>query len=203
MLVRSYPAVTKIAVITSDYHITMSCALFAAMSNYQAGYKGGRQLELVGNAVCDTGTEWDSLAQQAWGMSLVMNLPYEDNSFDLVTSGYMLRNVTNILGAVTEMHRVLAPGGKVIVAELARPSNPVVLFFYNMYMKRVKKYGRKYDGGKSIDGRQSAYEWLTKSIDGFPYGEDMVKVFRKAGFDNARFYVKSFGAVNIYVATKE
>ena len=138
-----------------------------------------------------------------WVEGDALNLPYEDNSFDLVTSGYMLRNVTNILGAVTEMHRVLAPGGKVIVAELARPSNPVVLFFYNMYMKRVKKYGRKYDGSKSIDGRQSAYEWLTKSIDGFPYGEDMVKVFRRAGFDNARFYVKSFGAVNIYVATKE
>ena len=80
LLTRSYPSVTKIAVITSDYHITQSCALFAAMSNYQAGYKGGRQLELVSNAVCDTGTEWDSLAQQAWGMSLIMNLPYEDNA---------------------------------------------------------------------------------------------------------------------------
>lgn len=80
LLTRSYPSVTKIAVITSDYHITQSCALFAAMSNYQAGYKGGKQLELVGNAVCDTGTEWDSLAQQAWGMSLIMNLPYEDNT---------------------------------------------------------------------------------------------------------------------------
>lgn len=80
LLTRSYPSVTKIAVITSDYHITQSCALFAAMSNYQAGYKGGRQLELVSNAVCDTGTEWDSLAQQAWGMSLIMNLPYEDNT---------------------------------------------------------------------------------------------------------------------------
>jgi hypothetical protein len=56
------------------------CALFAAMSNYQAGYKGGRQLELVSNAVCDTGTEWDSMAQQAWGMSLIMNLPYDDNA---------------------------------------------------------------------------------------------------------------------------
>ena len=80
LLTRSYPSVTKLAVITSDYHITQSCALFAAMSNYQAGYKGGRQLELVSNAVCDTGTEWDSLAQQAWGMSLIMNLPYEDNA---------------------------------------------------------------------------------------------------------------------------
>lgn len=80
LLTRSYPSVTKIAVVTSDYHVTQSCAMFAAMSNYQSGYKGGRQLELVGNAVCDTGTQWDSLAQQAWGMSLIMGLPYEDNT---------------------------------------------------------------------------------------------------------------------------
>ena len=137
-----------------------------------------------------------------WVQGDALKLPYADDSFDLVTSGYMLRNVTDILGAVSEMHRVLAPGGKVIVAELSKPKNKVMLFGYNMYMKRVKRYGRKRDMGKSINGRQSAYEWLTSSIEGFPYGEDMVKIFRKAGFEDARFYVKSFGAVNIYVATK-
>ncbi len=137
-----------------------------------------------------------------WVQGDALKLPYADDSFDLVTSGYMLRNVTDILGAVSEMHRVLAPGGKVIVAELSKPKNKVMLFGYNMYMKRVRRYGRKRDMGKSIDGRQSAYEWLTSSIEGFPYGEDMVKIFRKAGFEDARFYVRSFGAVNIYVATK-
>ncbi len=80
LLTRSYPSVTKIAVITSDYHIAQSCAMFAAMSNYQAGYKGGKQLELVGNAVCSTGITADTMGQQAWGMSLIMNLPYEDNT---------------------------------------------------------------------------------------------------------------------------
>lgn len=137
-----------------------------------------------------------------WRVGDALALDIEDNSVNLVTSGYMLRNVTDILQAVSEMHRVLAPGGKVIVAELSKPKNPIVRFGYNIYMKRVKRMGRKYDKGKSIDGRQSAYEWLTTSIEGFPYGEDMVKVFRKAGFDDARFYVKSFGAVNIYVGTK-
>ena len=80
LLTRSYPTVSKIAVITSDYHITQSCAMFATMSNYQAGYKGGRQLELVGNAVCKTGITADTLGQQAWGMSLIMNLPYDHNA---------------------------------------------------------------------------------------------------------------------------
>ena len=137
-----------------------------------------------------------------WRVGDALNLEFEDDTFNLVTSGYMLRNVTDILQAVSEMHRVLAPGGKVVVAELSKPKNAVVRFFYNIYMKRVKRYGRKYDKGKSIDGRQSAYQWLTTSIEGFPYGEDMVKIFRKAGFEDARYFVKSFGAVNIYVGTK-
>ena len=137
-----------------------------------------------------------------WRVGDALKLEFEDDTFNLVTSGYMLRNVTDIFQAVSEMHRVLAPGGKVVVAELSKPKNAVVRFFYNIYMKRVKRYGRKYDKGKSIDGRQSAYQWLTTSIEGFPYGEDMVKIFRKAGFEDARYFVKSFGAVNIYVGTK-
>lgn len=137
-----------------------------------------------------------------WRVGDALALDFPDDSVDLVTSGYMLRNVTNILQAVSEMHRVLRPGGKVIVAELSKPKNRITLLGYNIYMKRVKRYGRKYDKGHVIDGKCSAYEWLTSSIEGFPYGEDMVKVFRKAGFDDAHFYVKSMGAVNIYVGTK-
>ncbi len=137
-----------------------------------------------------------------WREGDALNLDIPDGSFDLVTSGYMLRNVTDIQKAVSEMHRVLAPGGKVVVAELSKPDNGFIRFFYNIYMKRIKKKGRKYDKGKAIDGKQPAYDWLTSSIEGFPYGEDMVKIFRKAGFEDAAYHVKSFGAVNIYVATR-
>lgn len=137
-----------------------------------------------------------------WREGDALNLDIPDGSFDLVTSGYMLRNVTDIQKAVCEMHRVLAPGGKVVVAELSKPKNGFIRFFYDIYMKRIKKKGRKYDKGKSIDGRQPAYDWLTSSIEGFPYGEEMVKIFKKAGFEDATYYVKSFGAVNIYVGTR-
>lgn len=137
-----------------------------------------------------------------WEVGDALDLPFPDDSFDLVTSGYMLRNVTDIERAVSEMHRVLRPGGRVVVAELSKPKNRVVRRFYDIYMGRIKRMGRKYDGGRQIDGREPAYDWLTSSIEGFPYGEDMVKVFRRAGFEDVRFYVKSFGAVNIYVAMK-
>ena len=80
LLNRAYPQVDSIAVVTSDYHIRQSCAMFAAVSNYQAGYKGGKTLELVGNAVCDTGLEENSLLTQAWGMSLVFGIPFDEKA---------------------------------------------------------------------------------------------------------------------------
>jgi len=130
-------------------------------------------------------------------------LAYDDNSFDVATSGYMLRNVTDIQTALNEMYRVLKPEGMVVVAELAKPDNRVIRYFYELYIKhRVLKYGRKYDKGKNIDGKMPAYDWLTSSIEGFPHGKEMAAKFVKAGFQNVKYYNKSFGAVNIYVGTK-
>ena len=80
LLTRAYPQVDSIAVVTSDYHIAQSCAMFAAVSNYQSGYKGGKTLELVGNAVCDTGLTEDSLVTQAWGISLIMGIPFDEKA---------------------------------------------------------------------------------------------------------------------------
>ena len=132
-----------------------------------------------------------------------LNMQFDDNTFDLVTSGYMLRNVTDIQQAVNEMYRILKPNGKCIVAELSKPKNKLLLFGYNIYVFHIVPwFGRRFDKGKKIDGKQPAYDWLTSSLEGFPHGNDMVKIFKKAGFEDARFYVKSMGAVNIYVATK-
>ncbi len=132
-----------------------------------------------------------------------LDMQFEDNTFDLVTSGYMLRNVTNIKQAVSEMYRITKPGSMVIVAELSKPKNRVVRWGHNFYLKKIIPiWGRKYDKGKKIDGKQPAYDWLTSSLEGFPHGNDMVKIFKEVGFSEARFYNKSMGAVNIYVAKK-
>ena len=80
LLTRAYPQVDSIAVVTSDYHIAQSCAMFVAVSNYQSAYKGGKSLELVGNAVCDTGLTENSLMTQAWGMSLIMGIPFDEKA---------------------------------------------------------------------------------------------------------------------------
>lgn len=132
-----------------------------------------------------------------------LNLQIDDNTFDLVTSGYMLRNVTNIRQAISEMYRVLKPGATVIVAELSKPKNRIVRWGHNFYLKKIIPiWGRKYDKGKLIDGKQPAYDWLTSSLEGFPHGNDMVAIFKDVGFKEMRFYSKSMGAVNIYIGKK-
>ncbi|NLL94609.1 MAG: ubiquinone/menaquinone biosynthesis methyltransferase [Thermoplasmatales archaeon] len=132
-----------------------------------------------------------------------LDLPYEDSSFDLVTSGYMLRNVTDIPLALSEMRRVLKPGHRAVLAELAKPKNRIALWGYNLYMGKVIPWlGRRRDKGKVIDGVMPAYDWLTSSIEGFPHGDDMVELLLEAGFSEARYHSRSLGAVNIYVAVK-
>ncbi|MDR1405210.1 MAG: ubiquinone/menaquinone biosynthesis methyltransferase [Candidatus Methanoplasma sp.] len=133
-----------------------------------------------------------------------LSLVFGDCSFDIVMSGYMLRNVTDVQKAVDEMYRVLRPGGRAVVAELSKPNNRVIRFFYELYMKhRVSRLGRKYDNGEPIGGKYPAYEWLTSSVEGFPKGKEMTEKFTKAGFADARYFVKSMGAVNIYSGIKK
>lgn len=133
-----------------------------------------------------------------------LDLKYDDNSFDLVTSGYMLRNVCDVQKAIDEMYRVLSSGGKVVVADLAKPDNKVVRYFYRIYMKyRVTRVARRYDHGKNIDGKQPAYDWLTSSVEGFPHGTMMLDKFKEAGFKNTKYYSKNFSAVNIYYGEKD
>lgn len=79
LLTNNYPQVDSIAVVTSDYHLAWSCAMFTAVSNYKSGYTGSRPLELVGNAVCYTGGTADTLATQAWGISTIAGIDFEDN----------------------------------------------------------------------------------------------------------------------------
>lgn len=80
MLNSSYPQVNTIALVTSDYHLSWSGAMFTTVSHYKSGYSGGRYLELAAAAVCDTGAELDSIATQAWGVSTITGIPFDENS---------------------------------------------------------------------------------------------------------------------------
>lgn len=76
----SYPQVDSVALVTSDYHITWGGAMFAAVSNYKAGMSGGNAIELVAAAACDTGNTLDSMSLQAWGISAITGVPFDENA---------------------------------------------------------------------------------------------------------------------------
>lgn len=80
LLNQNQPQVRSVAVITSDYHITWSSAMFAAVSNYKFGYEAGNPIDLVAAAACDTGSSMNSIALQAWGVSVITGIPFDENS---------------------------------------------------------------------------------------------------------------------------
>lgn len=80
LLTGSYPQVDSIAVITSDYHVPWACSMFTTVSNYKSGYDKTKPLELAAVAVSDTGTTADTLLTQAWGISLIADIPFDENA---------------------------------------------------------------------------------------------------------------------------
>lgn len=77
ILMDSYPEVTSLAVVTSDYHIRQSCTMFTTVNHNAVGTIGARSLELVGNGVNSTGRTRDTLYSEAWGISLITGLPFD------------------------------------------------------------------------------------------------------------------------------
>lgn len=132
-----------------------------------------------------------------------LELPYDDNTFDGATSGFALRNVTDIERVISEMQRVVKPGKKVVCIEIAEPKFFLFKWGFRIHFGKIVPWvGHFFDKGKSIQGRQPAYTWLRDSFNGFPYGEDMAKIFRAAGLKNVKYYPKCLGSVNIYEGTK-
>ena len=132
-----------------------------------------------------------------------LNLPYAENTFDGATSGFALRNVNDIQKAVSEMQRVIKLGKKVVCIEIAEPKFILFKLGFRLYFGKIVPWiGHFFDKGVSIQGRQPAYTWLRDSFKGFPYGEDMAKIFRSAGLKDVKYYSKCLGSVNIYEGTK-
>ncbi|MGI5825051.1 MAG: ubiquinone/menaquinone biosynthesis methyltransferase [Bacillota bacterium] len=132
-----------------------------------------------------------------------LELPYDDNTFDGATSGFALRNVTDIQRVISEMRRVVKPGKKVVCIEIAEPKFILFKLGFRFHFRKIVPFvGRFFDKGKSIQGRQPAYTWLRDSFNGFPYGEDMAKIFRAAGLQEVKYFPKCLGSVNIYEGTK-
>lgn len=122
---------------------------------------------------------------------------FEDNSFDAVTVAFGVRNFQQLEKGLSEIKRVLKPGGKLVVLEFSKPKLPLVKSVYNLYMKIITP-----NMGKLFSKNKEAYKYLDESIKKFPEGSQFVNVLNELGYQKTFKKPLSLGICTIYCGTK-
>ena len=123
-----------------------------------------------------------------WIEGDLLELPFEEASFDAATVGFGVRNVDDLERALAELHRVLRAGGLVAILEITRPRGPLRVFYSLWFDRVVPLLGRVLPGG-------SAYTYLPASVKRFPSAEALGDLMREAGFDHVRYELMAGGIV--------
>lgn len=120
-------------------------------------------------------------------------LPFEDDSFDCITIGFGLRNVTDKAAALKSMYRVLKPGGQLLVLEFSTPVAPGLKPIYDAYSFKVLP-----TLGRLVADDEASYRYLAESIRMHPNQETLLEMLRAAGFAQARYHNLSGGIVAVH-----
>lgn len=124
-------------------------------------------------------------------------LDFEEDSFDRVSVAFGVRNFEHLEQGLSEMYRVLRPGGKLVILELSYPDNPFILWCYKLYALHFLPFV-----GGLVSGHKEAYRYLPKSILAFPKEDVIVPLLRSVGFKNVKVRKFTFGVCVLYVASK-
>jgi len=120
-------------------------------------------------------------------------LPFEDDSFDCLTIGFGLRNVTDKAASLRSMHRVLKPGGQLLVLEFSTPVAPGLRPVYDAYSFQVLPLL-----GRLVARDAASYRYLAESIRQHPNQEAMLEMLQSAGFSQARYHNLTGGIVALH-----
>jgi len=124
-----------------------------------------------------------------------MNMPFDDDSFDVLTVAFGLRNMASWPDALKEMRRVIKPGGHLLVLDFSLPTG-ILRGPYRFYLNKILP---KIAG--LMTGEGDAYEYLAGTIEQFPSGKDMTELIESCGFSDAKSNPLTFGVASIYTAT--
>ena len=124
-------------------------------------------------------------------------MPFEDESFDIASIGFGLRNLTDRKGGISEMTRVLRMGGRLLILEFAPPRNNLFGLGYNAYLKTIIPLI-----GGIVSGSLDAYRYFSSSIAGFLQPEEIVELMELTGFRNILCKSLTGGIAYIYRGEK-
>lgn len=120
-------------------------------------------------------------------------LPFAANEFDAVTISFGLRNVVDVNKALAEMYRVTKPGGKIVVCEFSKVTNPVFRGFYNFYLNKVLPLF-----SRLASKTPEAYSYLSESILAWPNQEQLKEKIQSAGYSKVDYKNLTFGIVAVH-----
>lgn len=132
-----------------------------------------------------------------WVVGDAMALPFADNSFDVYTISFGIRNVTRIADALAEAYRVLRPGGRLMVLEFSRIPNEMMQKAYDLYSFNVIPVM-----GQVVAGDRDSYQYLVESIRKFPDQESFAAVIRAAGFGQVKHRNLTLGIAALHSGWK-
>jgi demethylmenaquinone methyltransferase/2-methoxy-6-polyprenyl-1,4-benzoquinol methylase len=119
-------------------------------------------------------------------------LPFADGAFDVLTISYGLRNIADIPAALSEMRRVLSPGGRAVVLDFGKPDNAVVGSLYRGFLGALMPLV-----GRLFHGDPETYRYIPASLEHYPAQRGVERLMREAGFSNVRYENRLFGAMGI------
>jgi demethylmenaquinone methyltransferase / 2-methoxy-6-polyprenyl-1,4-benzoquinol methylase len=125
------------------------------------------------------------------------NIPFSHNKFDAVTVAFGVRNFEDLRRGLSEILRVLKPGGMLVVLEFSKPATFPFKQVYNFYFRFILPRI-----GSIVSNDKAAYTYLPKSVEAFPDGEDFLHILHDVGFKNTKCSSLSFGISTIYIGTK-
>ena len=138
--------------------------------------------------------------QAEYRLADVERLPFGDASFDAVTCAFGVRNFVHLEQGLSEMLRVLKPGGRMVILELATPDSSLIRPLYNLYTRRIIPWL-----GQRLAGSREAYTYLPRSIERFPKGDAFLQLIQNSGFRIQESCQRNmtFGVCRMYVINKE
>jgi len=157
----------------------------------------GRGCEVIGS---DFSEEMLAHAREkdpsiTWEWANAMELPYEDDRFDAATVGFGARNFSDLGRGVSEMARVVRPGGRVVILEITTPTRPPLSTFFHVWFDSVVPVlGR-------VAGDSDAYEYLPDSVKRFPAPEGLAAVMAGTGLRDIRWILTAGGIIALHVGT--
>ena len=124
-------------------------------------------------------------------------LPFQKNSFDVVTMAFGIRNVSNVSLCLNEIFRITKNNGRILILEFSLPLNGIVKWSYLFYFRYILP-----KIGGIVSGDYKAYSYLNKTVEVFPHGDAFSQLLISAGFNKAEEFPQTFGIATIYKADK-